>query len=595
VAALQETTAAGLIHRDLKPSNVLLTRDRPKVIDFGLVHLAELPHSQWSHELRVGTVQYMPPEVLRAGLYQGTVAGDIFMLAGTLVYAATGHPPFQPSPKQRLASSAGADLSGLPLSLTPILNRCLSENPAERPGLGTLAAEFARQTPAVRTLADVLSPASLRLLDVFRYELDEALNACAREAAWDERTVSPRPRTGRVTNRHPQKDRPVAYTRPDEPTREYQPTREYSQSGSLVTDNEHVTVPEGSPRPRQLIIEPIQLDRTGSWETRNSWQSVRWACQFGAWIQAPVTVASRVAVAVDLDGTIGGLEALDGSQLWAFGLKTAVRSAAVPLPGPRNEVCLGDADGVVHAFELRSGRRRTLLSAGGAIHGPMAVDDGRIYAVSADGRLYVIDPTVPEHRVLYSTRDLATCGPAVQVGLAYVVTTQGEVVAVDTISESVRWTVPTGGRVSAPPLPVHDRLYVAGSDGVVQYVDSRGEVRATADVGAPVHTRLCHDGQHLYVGASDGTVSAFSLDRRRGPGLTPVWQSPLSGEITGLEAVGGHLYASAGDSVLKLDPRSGAHSVAFQMDGPVAAGPAAAPGLLYVAGLGGTVCCVSLS
>ena len=138
----------------------------------------------------------------------------------------------------------------------------------------------------------------------------------------------------------------------------------------------------------------------------------------------------------------------------------------------------------------------------------------------------------------------------------------------------------TNGRICAAPLPVRDRLYVAGSDGLLLEVDSLGQVRATADLGAAVHTRLAHDGYRLYAGASDGTVRAFSLDRQRGFELIPVWQTPLGGEITGLATIGGQVYAAAGDSVLKLDPESGARALVVRMECPVAAAPVASAGRL---------------
>ena len=377
-----------------------------------------------------------------------------------------------------------------------------------------------------------MPPATLRLLEIFRQELNGALNTCARAGFRDERVT--------VRDRH---DRP-----PDsiaaEHTWQDPPTREYTHGEPPFTDDEAVTVAETPQRRGRRVIQSVRLDHSGSWDTRDdSWQSVRWACQFGAWIQAPVTVVGRVAVAVDLDGTIGGLDALDGSQLWAFGLRAAVRSAVSPLPGRESEVCIGDADGVVHAVELRSGRRLDVLRAGGAIHGPLAVDGSRIYATSADGRLYAIDADMPANRVLFNTRDLASCGPAVQAGLIFAVTTQGEVVAIDSISGTLRWTVTTNGKICSAPLPVRDRLYVAGSDGLLLEVDSLGQVRAMADLGAAVHARLAHDGRRLYAGASDGTVRAFSLDRQRDPELTPVWQTPVGGEVTGLAAIGGQVYA----------------------------------------------------
>jgi serine/threonine protein kinase/outer membrane protein assembly factor BamB len=590
-AALEAIRDASLVHRDLKPGNVLITPDGPKIIDFGLVYLAELPHSPTSREWRAGTAQYMPPEVLWGGLHEGKIAGDIFMLGGTLLYAATRHPPFHASAAGTLAPRAARerpDLSDLPDNLVPVVTQCLEYDPARRPTLDSLAREFGRRTRGDQPFAKALPSEVLRLLEIFRRDLAAAVNSCASTVT---SPAAVDPFWTRPGRQDPQRDLTAReYTRQDPPT------APYTRNNPSAVGYGPVTVTEQTHRRRPQVIRPLLLDEDTSWDTRDdSWRSVRWACQFGAWIQAPVAVVGRVAVAADLDGTIGGLDALEGGQLWAFGVGAAVRSAAVPLPGRVPEVCLGDADGVVHAIELQSGRHRTLLQAGDAIQGPMAVDGDRVYAVSADGRLYAIDTDLALSTVLFSARDLALCAPAVLTDAIFAVTTQGEVLAIDSFSGGVRWKVPTDGRICAAPLPVRDRLYIAGTDGLLLEVDSLGRVRATADLNSAVHVQLAHDGDRLYAGASDGMVWAFSLDRERGAPLTPLWKSPLGGEITGLAAVGGQVYAAAGDSVLRLDPVRGARALILRMECPVAAAPAASAGLLYTAGLGGTVCCVSLS
>ena len=341
------------------------------------------------------------------------------MLGGTLVYAATGHPPFHSAPGRRLRSRPAAvppDLSGLPDGLVPIVKRCLAEDPASRPALSALAAEFSKREHSVGQ-ATYCRPRCC---------------ACSRFSArsWTRPVMPARAQApGPSVRRSPGTGATINLTRARWMTlgRNRGPGNTRGMSCWSRTTSP-VTVAEKPHRPSRRVIQPVRLDHSSSWDTRDdSWQSVRWACQFGAWIQAPVTVVGRVAVAVDLNGTIGGLDAFDGGQLWAFGLRAAVRSAAVPLPGPAAEVCLGDADGVVHAVELRSGKRRTLLRAGGAIHGPMAVDGSRIYAVSADGGS---TPSMPRCRPTGCCSARAIWPHVVlpyRSALIFAVTTQGEV------------------------------------------------------------------------------------------------------------------------------------------------------------------------
>jgi Protein kinase domain len=132
--ALESIHTAGLVHRDLKPSNVLVSLDGPRVIDFGVARAVERIQLTVTHGA-VGTPAYMAPEQAR-DTRQASVASDVFSLGATLLYAATGHPPYQGETVMdvlvRLATE-DPDLTGLPAELTGIVAGCLERSPRKRP------------------------------------------------------------------------------------------------------------------------------------------------------------------------------------------------------------------------------------------------------------------------------------------------------------------------------------------------------------------------------------------------------------------------------------------------------------------------------
>ena len=134
--ALQSIHGAGLLHRDVKPSNVLVAPDGPRVIDFGVARAAERVQLTATRGA-AGTPAYMAPEQARDAT-QASPASDVFSLGATLVYAATGHPPYQGETVMdilvRLATEP-PDLTGLPEELTDLVTACLrarAARPADR-------------------------------------------------------------------------------------------------------------------------------------------------------------------------------------------------------------------------------------------------------------------------------------------------------------------------------------------------------------------------------------------------------------------------------------------------------------------------------
>ncbi|ANS68984.1 serine/threonine protein kinase [Streptomyces lincolnensis] len=153
--ALVSLGAEEIVHRDLKPSNVLLSVRGAHVIDFGISKAVDASAITGTGN-RVGTPAYMSPEHLREG--RSDTASDVFSLAGTLVYAATGRAPFgdgtgvdvmhrvafeEPNPEVvREVSAADAELGAL-------LTACLAKEPEQRPTPRELVdAAGARSVPA---------------------------------------------------------------------------------------------------------------------------------------------------------------------------------------------------------------------------------------------------------------------------------------------------------------------------------------------------------------------------------------------------------------------------------------------------------------
>ncbi|MEV6861003.1 serine/threonine protein kinase [Streptosporangium subroseum] len=162
LTALTAVHLSGLVHGGLTPDTVLLGSDGPLVCDIGL-----------------GGVDpgYRAPEHLRTALMPGgdaaripdadpgqapvpdigpgqepvpvTMAGrpaDLFAWASTIVYAATGRPPFTEWPET--APEGPADLSSIPPGLRSLVIACLDGDPEARPDTRAAMLRLLGEQPA---------------------------------------------------------------------------------------------------------------------------------------------------------------------------------------------------------------------------------------------------------------------------------------------------------------------------------------------------------------------------------------------------------------------------------------------------------------
>jgi len=163
--ALDKAHARGIVHRDLKPANIMLTKNGPKLMDFGLAKPAPgLSSASGASPLTpstptmsvaalsgsaspltqkgtvVGTFQYMAPEVLQGA--EADAGSDIFSFGCVLYEMFTGRRAFEGKSQFSVLGAIldkepdriSAVTPAAPLRLDETVWRCLAKNPEQRYG-----------------------------------------------------------------------------------------------------------------------------------------------------------------------------------------------------------------------------------------------------------------------------------------------------------------------------------------------------------------------------------------------------------------------------------------------------------------------------
>ncbi|MEV4529248.1 protein kinase [Streptosporangium sp. NPDC049304] len=146
-SALAAVHSVGVIHRDLKPGNILILDGEPVLIDFGIAQAVDATRLTQTG-MFIGTPGYLAPEII-----EGHEAGpevDVHAWAGTLVFAATGQPPFGKGTLEMIfynITAGKANVDAVPQALQPVLRAALQRDPARRPSAAELAERVGRLLP----------------------------------------------------------------------------------------------------------------------------------------------------------------------------------------------------------------------------------------------------------------------------------------------------------------------------------------------------------------------------------------------------------------------------------------------------------------
>ncbi|MBN0044958.1 PQQ-binding-like beta-propeller repeat protein [Streptomyces actuosus] len=601
--ALQSIHGAGLVHRDLKPSNVLVVEDGPRVIDFGIASGVSNTRLTMTN-VAVGTPAYMSPEQAKDSR-SVTGASDVFSLGSTLVFAATGHPPFHganPVETVFMLLREGPDLEGLPEELRPLIESCMQMEAAGRPTPADLQAQLAPHLFGSGSDDSGTASAWLPEKAVGLIETRRGGRPAARPAPAGPRSggrggagaglpaVPPPPSHAPAV---PAAHRSVPVGAPDNGPVRLAGAAVPIGPGPRVADVRAAAL--GAPRPETALAASWSRARPGVVgpepgaphpppappEQQSGWRPWRFRMSNDVWGTPAVSgdlvyVTSFEVHALDVatgrrrfktrdvawsmavadgrihasDGpTLFALDAREGGDLWRLQTDAWVYS----LKAEHGTVVTGTRGGGVQAREASTGQKLWEITgaqtdfespeAGPALH------DGTVY-VWQDARLRALEARTGDERWSYPIGDAASCGGVpVRVCPApdgYVYVSAGtRVLAVDVASGRVRWHFEAPAVFLSPPAFVPGPAVTGGGVYLADYLGTVYALDAT-------------DGRDRWRIATESRTS-----------IEPVL------------VAAGHVHVGSGRGLYTLDAVTGTPKWRFQAGGDIVGAPAVAEGRIH--------------
>ncbi|WP_131770692.1 PQQ-binding-like beta-propeller repeat protein [Candidatus Protofrankia californiensis] len=608
--ALDSIHRVGLIHRDLKPSNVLVTRENPKVIDFGLVR-SSVSSAQITQAV-IGTPHYMSPE---QALDTASVAPatDVYSLGATLLFAATGRTAYTgDTPVNVLAQllSRPPDLSMLPPELTDVIRRCMQRDPARRPTPNRLLEEIDgrwQEAPTGFGAKHWLPPAVYDLVDAYerghRPDARDRLSGPsspggqspeAQAGKAQARAEAGQAEAGRAEAGRAQRDADR-----DSTTLTRMAPGPRVRSEPPPTPREPISTPSGQRSPLIAPTPPLPLeqmlpgDRTGRGRTGHAdhEHAGRADQEHAGDRPAParphrrtlLRAAGGVAVAAAAGaGTWGGLRLLgssgsDGPRPWVFTTGEEVYSSPAVEAGV---VYIGSNDRHLYAIDAVTGLERWRYQTGDAVTSSPAVADGTVYVGCNDTYLHAVNTATGLRRWRFDTGAAMHSSPTVVDELVYIGCRDHNLYAVDTVTGLERWRFTGGDWFNSSPAVIGGGVYVGCRDHNIYGLDVRnGKERWRHATGSTVDSSPTVSGGMLWIGADDHNV--YALKTTDG---TPTWQFTAQNGVVSIPTVVDQvLYVGSDDGNLyALDAGTGRVRWRFPTGNGIRSSPTVAGDLVYV-------------
>ncbi len=497
--ALAYVHRLGMVHRDLTPRNILLTPEgHPKVMDFGLVQLAEASRQLTRTGLTLGTPQYMAPEQA-----EGKTTGahtDLYALGAVLYKTVTGVAPFEAENDLTLLYQhvygvlvAPHELNlALPRSLSALIVSLLAKNPLERPSSGERVADALRTVQAlIRQKSSAVRLGGPGQQGVFT---GGPVNPGGLNRVWSSKLAGGPQWPGALT----------------------------AAAGFVLlgSRSEEVVVlhpSDGSVQARFETDDEVNSAVVGVEDTllytsrSGSLSAHRWPGGELLWRDADAEVTGFTPYAGDLFlGTAAGLErrTLRNDRGWHYPSDPA--ATAPTLCGTASAtVCYLTRSGWLHGVgPAGEGRFKAQF---GEVKAQPAAKGELLLLPERSGDLHAFSLETLEVLWSYDMEGQLWASPLVWGPYVYSVSWAGVMRCLSLQTGDDIWEAPLGGRVTATPVLAGGVLYVVGETGELVALDARSgqELFREQVAQGPLQASPLVLGDAVFVAALDGTVRAY--------------------------------------------------------------------------------------
>lgn len=198
-----------------------------------------------------------------------------------------------------------------------------------------------------------------------------------------------------------------------------------------------------------------------------------------------------------------------------------------------NVVYVNSDEKGLQSLGLANGQPLLSFQTGASWWSSPVVAGRNVYSISADGELVAIDRGTFSVRWRRQLGGLVTSSPIVSDGALYVGARNGLVIAADAATGDLLWQFQTGGEISSSPALLNGVLVIGSGDRNVYAIDCKsGALKWSASTGAPVDSSPTIAGGDVLVGSFDGGLYSYKFSDG-----TQNWRCQLGGLVHSSPAV----------------------------------------------------------
>ena len=472
-----------IIHRDITPQNILLTGSGyPKVMDFGLIYLAEASRALTRTGYTLGTPQYMSPEQAKGEKL--TPQSDLYSLGAVLYRTLSSKPPFEGENDQAVLYQ---QVYQTPAPLCQV-------NPAVPENLSGFVAQLMEKDPLARPVgAEGARGTLLQLINSLREDLHTT------------------PRGG--PSRSGEFPTGPADPRLLRPAGKVVLGGEVSWPAEPVAQHELLAV--GTSAHQVALIHTHPLRPVARLEASDE-------------VYAPVLLDLNERQRVIFASADGRLRIYDLASQTTINFVSRAEVTGSPLR-LGNRVFLPSRDGYLYALQEK-GRLDWAFEAGGHLTSGPLFYRGMLFVASENGWLYALNPD--SGQMIYKLE----AGPVhaslvAGHGLIFIPTWQGEVHAFDPLTREVVWSFDVEGEIWGSPALSKDVLTI-GSWGQTLYgVSAKTGDQVWSHPSGRITASLASAHGYVYVAGEEGLLTCYQAQSGeeiwRVENLGPIQAAPL--------------------------------------------------------------------